>query len=77
MSGISDVRLRLKGQELNAEYKHSVTMPKRPGEGLLALYLRRWTNREQLLKLTMAQLRDAGIDPQYAREEGLKPFWRE
>lgn len=77
MSGISDVRLTLKSQELNAEYKHAVTMPQKTGQGLLALYLRRWTNREQLLKLTMAQLRDAGIDPQYAREEGLKPFWRE
>ena len=32
--------------------------------------------RKALLELTTEQLRDVGLSPEQAREEGLKPFWR-
>ncbi len=74
MNGISDVRLRLHSQELEADHARVAT----PGDisrwGLF--WLRRHT-RKALLSMTSEQLRDIGLSAQQARQEGLKPFWRD
>jgi len=77
VNGLSDALVKTKNRELEETCRPIFLPALLPENSLLALYWRRWHNRQELLKLTMAQLRDAGIDPQYAYEEGRKPFWRE
>lgn len=77
MNGLSEGLIKAKNCELDETCRPTNQPVLFPKNSLLALYWRRWHNRQELLKLTMAQLRDAGIDPQYAYEEGRKPFWRE
>ena len=77
MNGSSEVLVKLENRELDETFRPVILPAVLSKNSLLALYSRRWHNRQELLKLTMAQLRDAGIDPQYAYEEGRKPFWRE
>ncbi len=77
MNGLSDALVKLRNRELEDTYRPKYLPAVLPKNSLLAQYWRRWHNRQELQKLTMAQLRDAGIDPQYAYEEGRKPFWRE
>lgn len=77
MNGLSDALLNPMNQELDETCRPTLLPAAVTKNSLLALYSRRRHNRQELLKLTMAQLRDAGIDPQYAYEEGRKPFWRE
>jgi uncharacterized protein YjiS (DUF1127 family) len=43
---------------------------------LPGLWLRRRRNRRQLSALTVEQMRDTGLDPQWVRRESGKPFWR-
>ena len=43
---------------------------------LAALRLRRRRNRRQLSALTVEQMRDTGLDPEWVRRESGKPFWR-
>ncbi|MPQ83009.1 DUF1127 domain-containing protein [Pseudomonas sp. MAFF 730085] len=73
MNGISDVRLALHGQELEARQVRAMS----------ALFSRRWNlfwqrhhTRKALLGLTAEQLRDVGLSAEQARQEGLKAFWR-
>ncbi|ROM47855.1 hypothetical protein BK648_13800 [Pseudomonas poae] len=71
MSGMSDVRLALHGQELEAGQERAVSTFCR-----WSLFRRRLHTRKALLDLTPEQLRDVGLTAEQARQEGLKPFWR-
>ncbi|WP_278405909.1 DUF1127 domain-containing protein [Pseudomonas rhodesiae] len=74
MNGISDVRLRLHSQELEADHARAAT----PGDiSRWGLFWRRRHTRKALLSMTGEQLRDIGLSAQQARQEGLKPFWRD
>ena len=42
----------------------------------LGLWLRRRRNRRAIATLTVEQLRDTGLDPEWVRRESGKPFWR-
>jgi uncharacterized protein YjiS (DUF1127 family) len=77
MSGLSDVRLALHGQELEAgqERLMSARNPRPRFSRWTLFWLRRHT-RKALLELTPEQLRDIGLSAEQARQEGLKPFWR-
>ncbi|KJK08742.1 MULTISPECIES: DUF1127 domain-containing protein [Pseudomonas] len=75
MSGMSDVRLKLHAEELSREQRLQLfSVP--AGLGRWALMAHRWHSRRALLELTCEQLRDVGLTPEQAREEGFKPFWR-
>ncbi|MCX4062620.1 DUF1127 domain-containing protein [Pseudomonas sp. S1Bt30] len=74
MNGMSDVRLRLYSQELEADQGRAAT----PGDiSRWGLFWRRRHTRKALLHLTGEQLRDIGLSAEQALEEGLKPFWRD
>ncbi|MDR0277585.1 MAG: DUF1127 domain-containing protein [Paucimonas sp.] len=75
MNGLSDVRLKLYGGELEQAQRN----PAIRTVGLLdrvRLMRHRWATRRALLELTPAQLKDIGLSREDAIEEGLKPFWR-
>ncbi|TVT93264.1 DUF1127 domain-containing protein [Pseudomonas sp. HT11] len=74
MSGISDVRLMLHSQELQAGQERA-TAPRDISRW--RLFWHRCHTRKALLHLTREQLRDVGLSVEQAREEGLKPFWRD
>lgn len=74
MDGISDVRLALRSQELEAEQERTITAPT---DNRWGLFWRRRHTRKALLDLTTAQLRDVGLTAEQARHEGLKSFWRD
>lgn len=74
MNGISDVRLRLHSQELETDYARAATLGDISRWGL---FWRRRHTRKALLNMTSEQLRDIGLSAQQARQEGLKPFWRD
>lgn len=80
MNGLSDVRLSLRSQELEAEQERAVaaTLPRTAPSGLgpWGLYWHRLRTRKALLELTAEELRDVGLSREEARAEGLKPFWR-
>lgn len=80
MNGLSDVRLTLRSQELEAGQKNDAReAPMRnaaSGLGLWGLFWHRLHTRKALLDLTPAQLKDVGLSREQALEEGLKPFWR-
>ena len=42
----------------------------------LGLWLRRRRNRRAIATLTVEQMRDTGLDPEWVRRESGKPFWR-
>jgi uncharacterized protein YjiS (DUF1127 family) len=46
------------------------------GFSVLGLWLRRLRYRRELSRLTEAQLRDVGLDPDGVRQESQTPFWR-
>lgn len=76
MNGLSDVRLKLYGSEVeraqrNARLRGPWFM------GTVRLWRHRWKTRQALLELTTAQLKDIGLSKADAVGEGLKPFWRE
>ena len=74
MNGMSDVRLMLRSQELQAEQERASA----PLDiSRWQLFWRRRHTRKALLHLTREQLRDIGLTPEQARQEGLKPFWRD
>jgi uncharacterized protein YjiS (DUF1127 family) len=73
MNGMSDVRLALHSQELEAGQERAMSAPTGSRWGLF--WHRRHT-RKALLDLTREQLRDVGLTAEQARQEGLKPFWR-
>ena len=76
MSGLSDVRLALHSQELEAGQERGLSglAPGHPSRW--ELFWRRRHTRQALLDLTTEQLRDIGLSTEQARREGLKPFWR-
>jgi len=74
MSGMSDVRLALRSQELEAGQEQALTAP---APGRWNLVSRRRHTRKALLDLSREQLRDIGLTAEQARREGLKPFWRD
>ncbi|MBT0624520.1 DUF1127 domain-containing protein [Pseudomonas fluorescens] len=74
MSGMSDVRLMLHSQELQAGQERAAA----PREiNRWRLFWHRRHTRKALLHLTREQLRDVGLTAEQARQEGLKPFWRD
>ncbi|WP_321849524.1 DUF1127 domain-containing protein [Pseudomonas paraveronii] len=73
MNGMSDVRLTLRSQELEAGQEPAMSTLTRNRWSLF--WCRRHT-RKALLDLTAEQLRDIGLTAEQARQEGLKPFWR-
>jgi len=77
MSGLSDVRLALHGQELEAGQERLMSTRNSPsGFSRWTLFWQRRHTRQALLELTPEQLRDIGLSAEQARQEGLKPFWR-
>jgi len=80
MNGLSDVRLTLHSQELaagqNNGAREAVMRNAPSGLSRWGLFWHRLHTRKALLELTTEQLRDVGLSPEQAREEGLKPFWR-
>lgn len=80
MSGLSDVRLVLPGQERLAEQARAEVDAARqcpPGLGRWGLFWHRLRTRRQLLELTHGELSDIGLSRSDALAEGLKPFWRD
>lgn len=73
MNGMSDVRLALHSQELEAGQERA-TSPRNVSRW--NLFWHRRQTRKALLHLTCEQLRDVGLTAEQARQEGLKPFWR-
>lgn len=73
MNGISDVRLALHSQELEAGQERA-TAPR--NVSYWRLFWQRRHTRKALLHLSREQLRDVGLSAEQARQEGLKPFWR-
>ena len=73
MSGMSDVRLALRSQELDVAQEQVITAS---APGRWNLFWRRRHTRKALLGLSREQLRDIGLTAEQARQEGLKPFWR-
>lgn len=80
MNGLSDVRLTLHSQELaagqNNGAREAVMRNAPSGLSRWGLLWHRLHTRKALLSLTPEQLRDVGLSRGAAREEGLKPFWR-
>lgn len=77
MNGLSDVRLALHSQELQAgQERRMAAGASAPSLGSWALFWHRMHTRKTLLELTPEQLRDVGLSADQARREGLKPFWR-
>ena len=74
MTGMSDVRLALRSQELEAGQARTMTAPT---ESRWGMFWRSRHTRKALLDLTSEQLRDVGLSAEQARHEGLKPFWRD
>ena len=70
---ISDL-LRSTGRARSGAGLLSVTIARLAS--LPALWLRRRRNRRQLFALTVEQMRDTGLDPEWVRRESGKPFWR-
>ena len=74
MNGMSDVRLMLHSQELQAGQERA----KAPRDiSRWSLFWHRRHTRKALLHLTGEQLRDVGLTAEQARQEGMKPFWRD
>lgn len=73
MSGMSDVRLALHSQELDAVQERAMSAPSHSRWGV---FWHRRHSRKALLTLTCEQLRDIGLTAEQARREGVKPFWR-
>ncbi|MDX9671766.1 MULTISPECIES: DUF1127 domain-containing protein [unclassified Pseudomonas] len=80
MNGLSDVRLTLHSQELEAGQRDGARneMLRNAPSGLSrwGLFWHRLHTRKALLNLTPEQLKDVGLTREQAQEEGLKPFWR-
>ena len=74
MNGMSDVRLALRSQEMEAGQARTMTALT---ESRWGMFWRRRHTRKALLDLTSEQLRDVGLSAEQARHEGLKPFWRD
>lgn len=73
MNGMSDVRLTLHSQELEAGQEPAMSTLTR---NRWSLFWHRRHTRKALLSLTAEQLRDIGLTAEQARQEGLKSFWR-
>ncbi|ABA77267.1 DUF1127 domain-containing protein [Pseudomonas fluorescens] len=80
MNGLSDVRLTLHSQELEAGQQDNArneSMRNAPSDlSRWDLFWHRLHTRKVLLRLTPEQLKDIGLTREQALEEGLKPFWR-
>lgn len=77
MNGLSDVRLALHSQELVDGQARSVKASYPSNLSRWALFQQRRATRRALLSLNADQLKDVGLTAEQAREEGVKPFWRE
>ena len=73
MNGMSDVRLALHSQELEAGQERALSAPT---DSRWGLFWQRRHTRKALLDLNREQLKDVGLTAEQARQEGLKPFWR-
>lgn len=76
MNGMSDVRLMLRGQELQEVGALTIRKNCVAATSRWGVFHHRWVSRKVLLELNAEQLRDIGITWEQARTEGLKPFWR-
>lgn len=80
MNGLSDVRLTLHSQELEAGQEdsawNSALLNAPSGLSRWGLFWHRLHTRKALLNMTSDQLKDVGLSREQALEEGLKPFWR-
>lgn len=80
MNGLSDVRLTLHSQELEAgqqdNARNEIMRNAPSGLSRWDLFWHRLHTRKALLRLTPEQLKDIGLTREQALEEGLKPFWR-
>lgn len=78
MSGLSDVRLTLKGSELEGGNGRRLTeVPARATLiGRWQRFMRRLTTRRALLRLNDAQLQDIGLSREQAEREANLPFWK-
>ena len=79
MSGLSDVRVVLNSQEMQAEQRGArikavTSVPN--GFKRWEWFWQRLNTRRQLLTLTPEQLHDIGLDAEQARNEGMKSFWQ-
>ena len=73
MNGMSDVRLALHSQELEAGQQRALSVLT---SNRWSLFWHRRHTRKALLTLTCEQLQDIGLTVEQACQEGLKPFWR-
>lgn len=78
MNGLSDVRLTLKGSELEGGNGRRLS-----GVAVCAAVTHRWqrfirrlTTRRALLRLNDAQLEDIGLSREQAEREANLPFWK-
>ena len=79
MNGLSDVRLTLAQQELNAHGQPQLASPENdrlPGKTRWQQLWLRLHTRRALLRLNAEQLKDIGLTRQQALDEALRPFWR-
>ena len=78
MNGLSDVRLTLKGRELEsgAGLRLSGVPAPRGMRQRWHCFIRRLTTRRDLLRLSDAQLQDIGLSREQARREATLPFWK-
>ena len=76
MNGLSDVRLTLHSQQLQADHETRQITSAPAGLGRWGLFWHRARSRRVLLNLDEQQLRDVGLTREMARQEGCKPFWR-
>ena len=78
MNGLSDVRLTLKGSEL--EGGSGLRLAAVPARTAMThrwqRFIRRLTTRRALLKLSDAQLLDIGLSREQAQREATLPFWK-
>ncbi|PWB32658.1 hypothetical protein DCO48_12350 [Pseudomonas sp. SDI] len=76
MNGLSDVRLKLHGDELQDVQRPQLYSSASTAMSRWQLLLHRWRSRRDLLELDAEQLRDIGLTAEQAWREGIKPFWK-
>jgi uncharacterized protein YjiS (DUF1127 family) len=80
MSGLSDVRLVLKSEELRQvtvdQHLCAAVSTNAPTVSRWRGFWRRLTTRRALLTLSDEQLRDIGLSRAQARRAALLPFWK-
>ena len=78
MNGLSDVRLTLKGSELEGDngLRLAAVSARTAMTHRWQRFIRRLTTRRALLKLSDTQLQDIGLSREQAQREATLPFWK-